>query len=212
MLTPCILNSHPHKITSCCPILLQHTGVAPMGACGTGRTGVLVGDAAQDIVVREGCRWAGGTPRLVPGCGDPCASPSRAGGPRQPQITSPTVMPRGQDGATFWPSRVVTGSGFPWVPGWTPRVWDRGCPTPHPQGDRTLRLCLSGCTALGTDSRWRRDVGCWVLLHCAPRAARERGGAPEGPGGGGGGWGRGPVAARTPARLRAAVLPPRRYK
>lgn len=67
-------------------------------------------------------------------------------------------------------------------------------------------VCVS-LGAPGSGSRWRRDVGCWVLLHCPPRAAREQGGLRRGRGRAGVLLQPGP-----PARLRAAVLPPRRYK
>lgn len=209
MLTPCILNSPtPTKslcaVPSSCSTLEWH----PWVLVALEGQGFLWEVLLRTLLCVKDAGGQGAPPGWCPGVGTPVQSLPVLGGPDSPKITSPTVMPQGQDGATFWPSRVVTGSGFPWVPGRTPRVWGRGCPTPHPQGDGTLRLCLSGCTAPGTGSGWRRDVGCWMLLHCAPRAARERGGAPEGPGGGGGGVGPGSCCSPDPCPAPGRCPPP----
>lgn len=120
-----------------------------------------------------------------------CTTPSRDGGFSQPHIASPTVTPRGRDGATLWPRGVVGGQRVPWAPvGATsghPGAGAGGAPHRSPGGHRTLCSCLGGrpwvwgAGGIG-------DAGCWLLLLCAPRGAgdREGGGGPGGPGRGSG--------------------------
>lgn len=182
LLTPCILNP-PSTTALCCPVILQRTGVAPMGACDIGRTGVLM-RGTWEVLLRTSLwvRDARGRahPRLLPRFGDLCSTPSHDGGHRQPQISSPVVMPGGQDGARFWPSRVVRGgcldghhaSGAGGAPRFTPRVTAPQLVSQWVLSPWDWQQVEQGCAVL-------------VLLHCAPRAARDQGGlrrGREGPG------------------------------
>lgn len=196
-----------------------------MGAPGTRGMGVLTGGFLLSPPGTLG--GAGGRRGLqAPLC--PCVSPSRDGGVCVVSQAAPHHQPHGDTTSPMVtpPGRGVVGIGglggqrVPWAPAGAPsghlEAGTGGDPTSLPSG------CL-GCPSAPL-------AGCWVHgpsvaaggggmrgaggCSSAHLEEPETGGRGTGRGtGAGGGPGRAPgVPVQPGARLRAAVLPPRRYK